>query len=162
MLRAGSSYSHEPWLERASENPSIYPEHRPAAPKALRRARSHIFVQILAPQLKIGVAANQSSKTSPRAGDVDGPPEGPRALVAGPLGVELVGDVREHDALGAGAARVVAGLLRSQVAPGPGALRPRQRGFDEQEVGVAGDVDQFLARAAVGAEGEAAVLRRRS
>ena len=57
---------------------------------------------------------------------------------------------------GAGAAGVVAGLLRGQVAADPGALRARQGRLDEQQVGVAGGVDQLLAGPAVGAEGEPA------
>ena len=84
------------------------------------------------------------------------PPNAALALLARPLGVELVGDVGEHDPLGAGAPGVLAGLAGGQVAADPGALGPRQGRLDEQQVGLARGLDQLLAGPAVGAEGEPA------
>ena len=83
----------------------------------------------------------------PRPRDRDRAAEAALALLARPLGVELVGDVGEHDPAGAGAPGVVAGLLRGQVAADPGALRARQGRLDEQQVGLARRIDQLLARA---------------
>ena len=66
----------------------------------------------------------------------------------------------EHDALALGAAPVVAGLLRGEMAADPGALGARQRGLDEEQVGVARELDELVAGAAIGAEGEAPAARR--
>src|SRR4051794_39663503 len=60
---------------------------------------------------------------------VDRPTERVARLVARPQRVELVGDVREHDALGAGVAAVLARLARREVPALAGALGPRQRGL---------------------------------
>ena len=56
---------------------------------------------------------------------------------------------------------VLAGLLGGQVAAHAGALGPRQRRLDQQQVGVAGDLDDLLAGAGVGAVGELAGAVRR-
>src|SRR5687767_4605253 len=77
--------------------------------------------------------------------------EGLSPLLAGPRLVQLVGDVGEHDTLRAGPPGVVARLRRSHVPSVSGALGTRQRGLDEEEVGVASDLDQLLAGPAVGA-----------
>ena len=51
---------------------------------------------------------------------------------------------------------VLARLLRGEVAAQAGALRARQGSLDDQQVGVAGDLDDLVARAGVGAVGDLA------
>ena len=66
----------------------------------------------------------------------------------------------DHDALGPGLLGVLARLLGREMTAHPGALRARQRRLDDQQVGVAGDLDDLLAGPGVGAVGDvAAVLR---
>ena len=90
-----------------------------------------------------------------------GPPKASLGLLARPVVAELVGDVGDDDPLGAGALGVLAGLRGGQVPADAGALGPRQRRLDDQQVGVAGDLDHLLAGAGVGAVGElAAALAR--
>jgi len=66
--------------------------------------------------------------------------------------------VGEDDSLGAGAPAVVSRLLRSQMAAHTVALGSRQRRLDQQHVGVAGEADELLVGAAVGAEGQPPAL----
>ena len=68
-------------------------------------------------------------------GGVDRPAEGPLGLRARPFGVELVGEVRQHEPLRARPRAVLARLDGRQVAALAVALRPRQRGLDQQQVG---------------------------
>src|SRR5215208_4856096 len=53
----------------------------------------------------------------------DGAAEGLLGFLAGPVGVELVGDVDEDESLGSGGSGVLAGLRGGQVAALAGALR---------------------------------------
>ena len=68
-------------------------------------------------------------------------------LVARPALAELVGDVGDDEPAGAGGAAVLAGLARRQVPADAGALGPRERPLDQQQVGVAGEVDEIVASA---------------
>ena len=77
-----------------------------------------------------------------------------RCASRAPTRVELVGDVGDHEPLGAGARAVLAGLLRRQVAAVALALRARQRRLHHQQVGVARELDDLVGRAVVGAVGE--------
>src|SRR4029078_13129449 len=99
------------------------------------------------------------------AGHLARPPEAALGLPAGPFGVELVGEVREHEPPRARPAAALAGLLGGQV-PAPAvalparepppalALRARQRGLDQQQRGVAREVRRLVVGAAVRAEGQ--------
>ena len=62
--------------------------------------------------------------------------------------------MREHEPARARAPAVLAGLARGQVAALAGALGARQRRLDQQQVGVARELDQLVVGAAVGAVGE--------
>src|SRR5919112_5131134 len=72
-------------------------------------------------------------------GHLDRAAERLRGLVARLVGVELVRDVDEEQALGPGVAAVVAGLLRREVAAHARPLGTRERGLDEHQVGVTGE-----------------------
>src|SRR6185295_14875018 len=82
--------------------------------------------------------------------EVHRPAERLGALLAGPVRIELVRHVGEDHPSGAGAASVIAGLARRHVAAHAGALGARQRRLHNQQIGVPGDLDQLLARAAIG------------
>src|SRR5215212_385553 len=82
------------------------------------------------------------------AGDLDRRAERGRRLVPRPELVELVRDVRQHDALRSRLAPVLAGLARGQVAALAAALGARQRGLDQQQVAVARELDELLGRPA--------------
>ena len=58
----------------------------------------------------------------------------------------------QHEPLRAGALRVLARLLGRQVAADAVALGTRQRRLEDQQVGLGGERDDLLVRAAVGAE----------
>src|SRR5437870_2186194 len=83
--------------------------------------------------------------------ELDRLPEGLARLSPRPLLVELVGDVSDDEPVCARALTVIAGLGRRQMAADAGALGPRQRRLEHQQVGVAGELDQLLVRSAVGA-----------
>ena len=72
-------------------------------------------------------------------------------LGPGPLGVKLVGEMREHDPPGAGAPAVLPGFARGEVPPLARALRPGERRFDQQHVGVTRELRQLVVGAAVSA-----------
>ena len=73
-------------------------------------------------------------------GQFDRAAEAAFGLLARPVRVELVGDVGEDDAPRAGPAAVLAGLLGRQMPARALAFGPRQRGLDQQQVGLAGEV----------------------
>ena len=133
----------------------VHPWSASTGREAALGARARIFVQRRRLAAQVRRARTQSSNTSPARASSTGAPNAREPSLARPLGVELVGDVGEHDPLGAGAAGVLAGLLRGQVAADAGALGPRQGRLDEQQVGVPRDLDELVAGPAVGAEGEA-------
>jgi len=69
--------------------------------------------------------------------------------------VELVSDVGEDEAARAGAPGVVAGVAGAEVAGLGVRRRVAERGLGHQQVGVAGELDELVGRARVGAEDEA-------
>ena len=87
-------------------------------------------------------------------GGVDRRPEAPGALGERPVDVQLIGEVRQDQALRARPGAVLARLLRREVAAGAFALGPRQCRLDQQQVGAGGEVAQLLVGRAVGGEGE--------
>src|SRR4051812_43876655 len=124
--------------------PPEWPEHTPdptpgSSDIAGRRAPSHL----------IGGALH---------GDLHAVPEPAFGLDPRPFRIELVRDVGEDDALGVRELRVLARLTRCQVAARPLPLGPGERGLDEQQVGLAGELDERLGRRGVGREGEAATV----
>src|SRR4051812_39409904 len=80
------------------------------------------------------------------AGDLDLAAVSLLGLGLRPLVAELVGDVGDDDLAGLRARRVLAGLLRGQVAPRSLPLGARQRALDEQQVGAVGEADELLGR----------------
>src|SRR4051794_36564447 len=93
-------------------------------------------------------------------GDLDALPEPALGFHPRPLRIELVGDVGEDHLPGLREPGVLARFARREVAPRPLALRTREGRLDEQEVGVARELDERLGRGGVGAEGEAPVAVR--
>src|SRR5947209_1247437 len=90
--------------------------------------------------------------------ELDRASEGGRGLLAGPLGIELVREVSDHEMLGAGTTAVLAGLGRGEMPAFAGSLGTGQRRLDHQQVGAPGEVDQLIVGTAVGAVGEAPAL----
>src|SRR5689334_24583380 len=88
------------------------------------------------------------------AGDVDGPAEGLLGLALRPVGVELVGDVGQHEPAHARLAAVLAGLGRGEMPARALTLGPGQRRLDHEQVGAVGEAHEILVGCAVGAVGE--------
>ena len=88
-------------------------------------------------------------------GHLDGPSEGPFGVLARPVLAQLVGEVGQQDPPRAGLAGVLARLRGGDVAARALALGARQRGLDDEQVGVAREVDDVLVRGVVGAVGDA-------